>query len=322
VIGRRDFATSALALAATPLGAWAQQRVPRIGYVTYLGPGDFRSEAVLEGLRELGYENGKTINIEFFYATSIAAIAEAVAKCVASKPDLIVAVNSPTALAAKAATSSIPIVFVGVADPIAIGLVEGLSRPSGNATGPSNMASDTAAKRLQILREIAPGLSLVGAVFNPENLAGQASLSEIERAGLALGVEVRKVEARATDDFDGKFAALVRDGLSGLILVQDSTLTNVAPRIAAAALKHRLPTVYDFSVLPESGGLISYGPSQRANFRRAAYYIDRILKGAKPPDLPVEQPREFELIINKKTATALGLTIPEHLLVFATEVIE
>ena len=303
--------------------AIGQQRanVPRIAYLSANPPGDFRSQAFRDGLLSFGFVVGKNIALEYFLAPTIEKLPEQAAKAVASRPDVIFAVNTPATLAAKSRTTTIPIVFAGVAEPVATGLVSGLARPEGNVTGQSLMGADLAARRLQMLQELVPALARVAVLYNPVNAAGLPSVAKTTEAGKKLGVDIRLVEALGTDDLDSVFAKLTVDGIKAVILVDEFTYTNNAEKIARLALKHKLATMYSFRQLPDAGGLVSYGPDLTEGYRRAAYYVDRILKGAKPADLPIEQGMRFNLVINVGTLKALGLNLPQSIVLQADEVI-
>jgi len=321
------FRRIAVAFAATflfALSAIGQQRanVPRIAYLSANPPGDFRSQAFRDGLLGFGYVEGKNITIDYFLASTIRELPELAARAVASHPDVIFAVNTPATLAAKSRTKAIPIVFAGVAEPVATGLVSALARPGGNVTGQSLMASDLAGRRLQMLKELVPGLTRVAVLYNPTNVAGLPTVTKTTEAGTKLGIEIRLVRAVGTDDLDSLFGNLAADGIKAIVLVDEFTYTNNAEKIARFALKHRLATMYSFRQVPDAGGLISYGPDLAEGYRHAAYFVDRILKGTKPADLPVEQGMRFNLVINMKTAKALGLTMPPEIMVQATGVIQ
>jgi putative tryptophan/tyrosine transport system substrate-binding protein len=260
--------------------------------------------------------------VEYYLAPAIPDLPRWAADAVGTKPDLIVAITTEGALAAKAATTTIPIVFAPPSDPVAQGLVASLARPGGNLTGTSNMAPEMAAKRLQMLSELVPGIARVAVLYTFENLAAQFSLEEILRAGKILGIEARAIGVRTAADVAPTIASAASDGDQAIYIVGSAFFANNAQLVADEALKQRLPSISDSRSNPDAGGLLSYGANVPERFRRAAYYVDRILKGAKPADLPVELPTVFDLVINKKTADALGLKIAEHLLVFATEVIE
>jgi putative tryptophan/tyrosine transport system substrate-binding protein len=237
--------------------------------------------------------------------------------------DVIVAPSTPPALAAKNATKTIPIVTVGVVDPVGLGLVTSLARPGGNITGlTSYVTHEISAKQLEVLKATVPKVSRVAVLWNPATPAAALWLRETEVASLALGVQLQPLEARSLNDFDGAFAAMTTQRAGALLVLEDVLFINHRIRLADLAAKSRLPAMYTRREYVEAGGLMSYGPITSELFRRAATYVDKILRGAKPADLPVEQPTKFELVINLKTAKALGLTIPPSMLVRADQVIE
>jgi putative ABC transport system substrate-binding protein len=242
------------------------------------------------------------------------------AELVALEVDLIVAVATGIQ-AAKDATTTIPIVMTSSADPVGAGLVASLARPGGNVTGLSQAAPQLSGKRLEWLKATVPGLSRVAILWGPANPGLMLSFRELELAAQTLGVEVLSLEVRDAEDFAPAFETAIHEQAQGLITLASSLTFYNRARIAELAAKSRVPAMYELRRFPEAGGLMSYGPSSAHLFRRAAYYVDRILKGAKPADLPVEQPREFDFVINLQTAHALSLTIPPHVLLQATEVI-
>jgi putative ABC transport system substrate-binding protein len=324
---RRDFiAVLGGAASAWPLAANAQTspKIPRIGYIAGAGSGnvDHIGAAFRQGLRELGYVEGQTIALEFRYAEGRSdRIPELVAELVGLKMDVLVAGNSVAALVAQKATRTIPIVMVA-ADPVGLGLVVSLARPGGNVTGLSYFNEAIVAKRLQLLKELVPGLAQVAVLRNPSIAVHAIFWQETEVAARTLGVALQPLNIRGPDDFEGAFAAATQGNAQALIALDDALTIAHRPRIVGLAATSRLPAMYGLREFPDDGGLISYGPSFADLFRRAATYVDKILKGAKPADLPVEQPTKFELVINRKTANALGLTVPTTLLAQADEVIE
>jgi putative tryptophan/tyrosine transport system substrate-binding protein len=322
MLTRRAFVASAAGVFAAP-SVWAQQRrVPRIAYLSANPPGDYRSQAFREGLRKFGYTEGRDIFIEDFLAPKDADLPEWAGKAVAGKPDLIVAVGAAGAVAAKSQTTTIPVVFVPVGDPVALGLVASLARPGANMTGLSVMNVDLAAKRLQMLQQFVPGLARVAVLYQVENPNSALVLAEVQRAGRILNIDVRLVGVKTAAEIVPAVVSAVSAGAQAFQIAGGPFLTNNEQLIVDELRKHRLPSIDDTRIHPEAGGLLSYGANLPDTFRRAAYYVDRILKGAKPQDLPVEQPMLFDLVINRKTANALGLEIPLGLLVQATEVIE
>jgi putative ABC transport system substrate-binding protein len=313
-----------------PHGAIAQRAgriTPRVGVLWHAG--NEEEEAIYlgafrQGLRDLGYVEGKNIALENrFAAEQYDRFSSLAAELIGIKVDVLVAVTVPAALAAQGATTTIPVVFILVPDPVGIGLVKSLAHPGGNVTGLSQTAFDIAAKKLELFKEAIVDLSRVAFFVNPGNRAVAQRYVEVTQAGAGpLSVIVRPVEVRAPDELKRAFSAITQDGVHGVVVMPDGMFFNERRRIAELSLEHRLPTMMFNKETVQAGGLMSYGPSTLALFRRAAAYIDKILKGAKPSDLPVEQPTQFELIINLKTAKALGLTVPPSLLARADEVIE
>jgi putative tryptophan/tyrosine transport system substrate-binding protein len=242
--------------------------------------------------------------------------------CSASKHDVIVTAGTLAPLVVKRATATIPIVMAAAGDPVGSGLVASLGRPGGNVTGLSLMAPDLAGKRLELLKEVLPGLSSVAILWNAANPYPALVFKETEHAAQTLRIKVQSLEVRSPDDFDSAFEAVMRQNASALITVEDPLTVGQRQLIVEFAAKNSLPAIYGLREFVASGGLISYGANIADLYRRAAGYVDKILKGAKPSDLPVEQPSKFELVINLKTAKALGITVPQTLLVAADEVIE
>ena len=280
-------------------------------------------KAFRQGLRDLGYVEGQNIAIEYRWAEGrFERLPDLAAELVRLKVDVIVSVVTQASLAAKNATRTIPIVMVAAGDPLGSGLVASLARPGGNVTGPSSMLAELAGKELELLKETVPNVSRVAVLWNPANAVWQAQmLRATEVAARALGLQLQLLEARGPDELEGAFAAMTRERASALLVQVDVIFALHARRIADLAAKRRLPAMYGSREHVEAGGLISYAPNVPDVFRRAATYVDKILKGAKPADLPVEQPTKFELVINLKTAKALGLTIPQAVLIRADEVI-
>jgi len=325
---RRDFIAMFCNAAALPLAAHAQQtaKVPRVGW---LSPGSRASDEKFlasfhEGLRELGWVVGQNIAIEPRWAEGrFERLPDLAAELVQLKVDVIVANVTQASLAAKHATSTIPIVMVGVGDPLGSGLVDNLARPGGNVTGPSSMLAEVSVKQLALLKEAVPNASPVAVLRNPANPVWQASaLRETQAAALAMGLRLQLLEARGPDELEGAFAAMSRERAGALFVPADIIFVGHAQRMAELAARHRLPAMFGFREHVQAGGLMSYAASFALMFRRAATFVDKILKGAKPADLPVEQPTKFELVINLKTAKALGLTIPQSVLLRADEVIQ
>ena len=319
----------ALGILAAPVGAEAQQpaKVHRIGLLSPSSPSDPRMqrrlEAFRQGLRELGYVEGQNIAIESRWAEGkYDRLPGLAAELVRLKVDVIVAVGVPAIQAAKEATRTIPIVMAYVTDPLALGLVASLARPGGNITGLSLMAPELVGKRLELLKEVVPRVSRVALLSNPVNPGNAAQVREAEVAARALGVRLQPLEARDPKQIESAFAVITRERAGALIVLVDSVLIDHRTRIADLAAKRRLPTVYGLREHAEAGGLIAYGASRDDMSRRAATYVDKILKGAKPADLPVEQPTRFELVLNTKTAKALGITFPPSIMVRTDQVIQ
>ena len=280
-------------------------------------------EGFRRGLRELGYVDGQNVTIEWRWSEGKPdRFPVLAAEVVALKPDVIVASGTQAIRAAKRATSAIPIVMTTSSYPDKIGLVDSLSRPGGNVTGLSNVGPELSGKKLELLKEIAPKASRVAVVFNPSSEVERLVVQELSALAPAVGFEIESVEVRSPDDFSTAFAALSPSRLHALLALGNPINFRGRQLIADFALKNRLPSIYDERLFVESGGLLSYAPSFTDSFRRAATYVDKILKGQKPADLPVEQPTKLELVINLKTAKALGLTIPPSLLLRADQAIE
>jgi putative ABC transport system substrate-binding protein len=326
----RLFTAVVLLLLAAPLAtATAQppEKVPRVGYLSPGSPSEpFRQrrfEAFRQGLRELGYVEGQNIAIESRWAEGkydrYPALA---ADLVRLKVDVIVAVGGRASEVAKHATRTIPIVMSVVIDPLGSGLVASLARPGGNVTGISLMTPDLVGKQLEVLKEVVPKVSRVALLWNPDNPGSAAQLREAEAAARALGVRLQILAARDPQEIDSAFAAMTRGRAAALVVLADAILLNQRRQIAELAAERRLPAVYGPSEHAEAGGLMAYSANLLDLERRAATYVDKILKGAKPADLPVQQPTKFELVINLKTAKALGLTIPPSLVLRADQVIE
>ena len=326
---RREFIALVGGAAAWPLGASAQQaaKVPRIGWLAGdLAPGQHLPEAFRQGLRDLGYVEGRNVAIEYRDAEGKSVRLPALAaELVALKVDVILAPGTPHALAAKQATKTIPIVFASAVDPVADGLVTSLARPVGNVTGLSALSPELVGKRLELLKQAVPGVSRIAVLWQPGGLGQRTAedmLKEVEVAGRELGVRLQLVEARGPADVDQAFSDMTRAHAGALTSFGSAMFLGERSRLVNLAAKNRLPAVYGLREYVDAGGLMSYGPNFVDLFRRAATYVDKILKGAKPADLPVEQPTKFELVINLKTAKTLGLTIPPTLLSRADEVIE
>jgi putative ABC transport system substrate-binding protein len=325
---RREFMAGAAALLVSPRRSWAQGTPRRIGVLnpgTKNLPSDLPIQKVwLGSLRDHGWVVGKNLIVDSRYAEGHAERLPALAaELIALKPDLLVGVSPQPALALKSATATIPIVFEAVFDPVEIGLVQSLSRPGGNVTGLATYArGDFLAKRIEIFRELIPGASKIALLVNPSNQMQKLTLAEVPRTEQSMGVALPIVEATTAEELDTAFASAAAQHADAMIVLADPATTNQeAPRVTALAANNHLPAIYLFRQAAP-GGLIVYGPDIADLFRRAGDYIDKILRGIRPADLPVEQPTKFELIINMKTAKALGLTVPPSLLVRADEVIE
>ena len=322
---RRDFiAVVGAATVLLPFAAQSQSKPPIIGYLTAESPsaqGPWMAVFVRR-LQELGWSEGSTLKIEYRWAGGNAEhLNEFAAELVRLKVRVIVTTATPPTIAAKRATSVIPIVFVGSGDPVGAGLVASLARPGGNATGLSNQSTDAASKRVEPLREVVPNLRRLAILSDRSNPMTRRQAEEAQAAARALGVEVAPLDVRRADDIAPAFAALDSHA-DALYVTADPLFTSNANAISALALKARLPDVHSLREEVVAGGLLSYGPSFPDLFRRAAELVDKILRGTKPADIPVEQPTKFDLVINLKTAKALGLTVPHNLLVLADEVIE
>ena len=322
-------AVLAVSLLAAPLAADAQQagKVPRIGFLGVTSPSDRPPllDAFRQGLRELGWVEGQNIVIDYRYAEGrVGRLTDLAAELVRLKVDLIIGSNgTQVATAAKNATETIPIVMIFVRDPVRNGLIASLARPGGNVTGVSGSAGlEMFAKQLELLKETVPKIRRVAILSNPANAYHQLAIREVNVAARSLGVQLQLLEARGPNEFDGAFAAMAKERVGALLVLSDATFSPHQTRLADLAARSRLPAAYGVRESVEAGGLMSYGPSFLDLHRRAATYVDKILKGAKPAELPVEQPTKFELVINMKTAKALGLTIPQSVLLRADHVIE
>ena len=316
-----------IALGLSPLGSLAlgQQKVPRIGYVSTQSQAGGRAlrEAFLRGLRDLGYVEGRNAVIESRYADGdYGRLPGLMQELVDLKVDVIVASGGlPAVRAAKAATTTIPVVFVG-GGVLEYGIVSNLAHPGGNVTGVEAFVEQLDGKRLELLKEVLPGVELVAVLWNPARAEGKAQRAVLEKAARALGVKLRFAGATSPGEIDTALVAVARSNPGALLVAADAMLGQETPRIVNWELASRVPAVHVASVSVQAGGLMSYGSDLEVLFRRAATYVDKILKGAKPGDLPVEQPMKYELVINLKTAKALGLKIPESVLFRADKVIE
>ena len=320
---RLVIALGAGALAA-PLASFAQQqpaKVPRVG-ILGAAPGP-QWDTFKQGLRDLGYSESRNIALEYRWTEGknerLPALA---AELIGLRVDIIVAEGTPATQAAKKATGTIPIVMAIVGDPVGVGLVTSLVRPGGNITGSSSMSPDLSAKQMELLKEVVPSLTHLAILRNPANQSTGLALKGIETAARVLRVHLIFVEARGRDEFEKSFSTVVRERAGGLLVIPDPTFDAEQSGLADFASKNRLPALYNKTLFAEAGGLMSYGARYSDFFGRAAIYVDKILKGAKPAELPIEQPTRFELVINMKTAKALGIKIPNSILVRANRVIE
>jgi putative ABC transport system substrate-binding protein len=318
----------AVAVLVVPSAADAQRaaNLSRIGFLAPLSPSDLRVERFLQafrqGLRDLGYVEGQNIAIEFRWAGGqYDRLPGLAAELVRLKVNVIVAAGPPAIHAAKQATETIPIVMAAVADPVAAGFVASLARPGGNITGISNMVAEVVGKQLELLKEVRPKVSRVALLGNPANPNYTSLVQHAQSAARTLGIRLQPLEAREPRAIDSAFAAITTERAGALIVLADTVLLDHRTQIADYAVRRRLPTVFAVSEFVEAGGLLAYGPSLSDGFRRAAAYVDKILKGAKPADLPIEQPTTFELVVNLKAAKALELTIPQAVLQRADHVI-
>jgi putative ABC transport system substrate-binding protein len=328
MVSRRRFLQilSASALPA-PLGAEAQPpgKVPRIGYLSSGTPTANATfhKAFVDGLRDHGWTEGKTLTIEYRWDTTGESRLDVLAVELARLPlDAIFAVNTPAALAMKRSGGTVPVVFAQVSEPVGVGLVESLARPGHNFTGLTTINRELMSKRLELLKEALPGLTRVGYLAHPGYVMHQAQLTEMQATTRSLGLTLHLSEVRAPSDFEGAFAHMVAAHVGAFIVQQDDLFRDNRARILELAAQRRLPGMYAFSFYTSSGGFVSYGANGQDLYRRAAGYVDRILRGAKPAALPVERPTRFELAINMKTAKALGLTIPQPLLLRVDQIIE
>jgi len=326
---RRTFVgTVAGALLTTPLAAIAQQaeKVFRIGFFSPNSAevSQNRLAAFRQGLRERGWVEGQNLLIEYRWADGkVDRLPALAAELIRLKVDIIVTTSSSTTWAAKDATKSIPIVMAVSADALGEGLVTSLAHPGGNITGMTFLVGpEIAGKHLELLKEVAPAASLIAVLTNPTNRSHATLTRELKAAARAFGVQLQVLDARSPDQLDSAFAAMTRERAAALLVLTDSMFVGQGRRVADLAARSRLPAMYYQREFVDAGGLISYGASLSDIFRHAAIHVDKILKGVKPGDIPIEQPTKFELVINLKTAKALGLTIPQSLLLRADEVIQ
>ena len=329
MISRRSvvFALGGSALAA-PLASFAQQlKVWRVGFLAQghvdFVESDYMYGPFTRGMRELGYVVGRNLVIEWRSAEGKAErLPELAAELVRLKLDVLATPGTPATLAAQKASTTIPIVMIGVGDPVGDGLVKSLARPGGNTTGLANMAADLGPKLLEVLRGMAPKATRVAILVNPSNASHASLLKSLQAAAQRVGVKIQPVEASTPAEVASAFSAMARQNAGALVVLREQLFQQQKNQIVELAAKQRLPSIGTYGEYVEAGGLMSYGQNIRENYRRAATYVDKIFKGANPGYLPVEQPTTFELFINRKTAKALGITIPQSLLQRADKVIE
>jgi ABC-type uncharacterized transport system substrate-binding protein len=319
------FGASVLAAPLAPAVVRAQKpgTIRRVGILHARFPGDTDVEEFRKGLHELGHHEGENLKLEYRWAEGKPERLRALAdELVRANVESIFTASTPGALAAKSATATIPIVFVAVGDPVGAGVVSSLARPSGNVTGLTHFSVDLIGKSLELLKEVVPGLRDIAVLAPSSNPTTALKLARIQSAAQVLSLKVQTVEVRRSADFERAFESIRRRKPNALMPLLDILTTTHKKEISDFALAYRLPTFFEQQEFVEAGGLVSYGTSYPAMYRRAATYVDKILKGTKPGDLPVEQPTRFELVINMKTAKALGITIPQSILVRADRVIE
>jgi putative ABC transport system substrate-binding protein len=326
-MNRRTFRCGlTLGTLALPLAAQAQQagKVPRIGFLHYGSPGPSPEvEAFRQGLRELGYVEGQNVAIEYRFASGqVERLPELAAELVRLKLDVIVTPTTPASLAAKQATSTIPIVFAGVADAVGAGLIASFARPGGNITGLASISAELGGKRLELLKQVAPKASRVAVLYNPADRSNVLALKELQKSAPALGLRLQPLEVRGPGEFEGAFVAMTRERAHALFGAAGVLTFEHRKAIVDLAAKNQIPAMWGHRQFVDAGGLMSYAVNWYDQLRRTATFVDKILKGAKPADLPVEQPTKFELVINLKAAKALGLTISPSLLQRADEVIQ
>jgi len=325
VMQRREFLAFLGVATAWPFAAHAQPNTPRIGF---MGNSTAALEANLvdafrEGLHELGYEEGRNIVIEYRWADGkYEQFPTLVAELIAAKVDVIVTAGTPAALAVKKATTTVPLVMVAVGDPVGTGLVPSLARPGGNLTGLSSIAPDLEGKRLQLLREIVPALSHVAMFVNSLNPFHVSSMRQARAAAQAMGIKLQLHDIQKSEDLEDAFAAIRKERPDALLILADRIFLHNRQRIVNFTREQRLPNVNAYKELVEVGGLMSHGPSYEDMHKRAAIYVDKILKGTKPAALPIEQPSKFTFIVNLKAAKELGVTVPSQMLGLADQLIE
>jgi putative ABC transport system substrate-binding protein len=323
---RRRFVTGLGLLLASSVVAHAQPvgKLPRVGYLFYGSPRPSREiDAFRQGLRELGYIEGQSIAVEYRFASGqVERYPELAAELVRLKVDVIVAPATPQALAAKQATSSIPIVFVLVADAVGAGLITNFARPGGNITGLTSSSAELGGKRLELLKQMVPKASRVAVLYNPTDRSNVLVLKQLQESAPTLGLILQPLEVREPREFEGAFVAMSRERAHAMFGTPGALTFEHGKVLVDLAAKHRIPTMWGHRSFVDAGGLMSYAVNLYDQNRQAAVFVDKILKGTKPGDLPVEQPTKFELVINLRPAKALGLTIPPLLLALADQVIE
>jgi putative tryptophan/tyrosine transport system substrate-binding protein len=324
-VRRREFVTLLCSAAAWPLATRAQQ--PGMQVVGFLHPGStdvFRLRAFRQGLRDAGFVEGDNVAIEYRWAENqVTRLPELVAELVARRVALLVTIAPQATFAAQAATKTIPIVFMLADDPVKLGIVSSLARPGGNLTGFNNLAVELAAKRLELLRDLVPGVGRIAVLVNPADAAStEATLRDVQAAARAMGVQIQVRNANTLHEIDATFAGFERERPDALFVGTGPFLTDRRVQLAQLAARHGIPAIYQDRQFAEVGGLVSYGASLAEAYRHVGTYTGRILKGARPADLPVVQSSKFELVVNQSTARMLGLTVPDKLLATADEVIE
>jgi putative tryptophan/tyrosine transport system substrate-binding protein len=322
---RREFITLlGSAAAAWPLAAARAQQPGKVWRMGFIAHGHEKFyDALFEGLREYGYEEGRNLIVERRYARGQAErFQEFAAEMVRLNVDIIIVVTTPAALAVKNATTTIPIVHPNAIDPLNTGLIVSLAHPGGNLTGGAQLTAEVSAKRLEILKKVVPGLSRVAALWNSANSAIVFSWKETQGVARVLGVTLQSHEVTGPKDFAAAFAMIAEERPDALLVLQDAVTMQQRSEIIDFAIKERLPSMFQEKGWAEAGGLMSYGENLASMYRRAAYFVDRIFKGAKPADLPVEQATKFDMVLNLRTAKAIGLTIPDSILALANDVIE
>ena len=322
-MGKKTVAALLVGLTLAAVHSADAQQPKKVARIGFLGSNvaAYRIDALKQGLRDLGWVEDQNITIEY-WPSQRDQLSEFAAKLVSLKVDLIVASSTDSALAAKQATTTTPIVVASTADPVGSGLVASLARPGGNVTGVANLETEIGGKRVELLKEVVATVSRLAALWIPTSVGSQAQMKEIEVVSRSLHVRLQPVGVEGRSDFDNAFSAITRERPNGLITLSAPLFDEQRTRIINFAVKNRLPAIYPRREFAEAGGLMAYGPSIIDQYRRVATYVDKILKGANPADLPVEQPTKFELIINLKAAKLIGLTIPPNVLARADKVIK